>query len=207
MSINAIQVVSVFFSILLAAGLVSTEWSNQLDRLDALQMRNYFGENLAHRLNEEAEGVFEVEEVKASSLEREPGAFDWIALAPINHTPPPKMAPIMTWIMERWSLLNAMVHRSVHRMIVVLEFKGLALLTIILFLIDGVTAWNVRRVSFSYTSSLAHRTTLWLLVGFLFLLAFAVIAPVPFFPALIPIHLTLVAWLLRMHLFYLPKRL
>jgi hypothetical protein len=207
MPINIIQIFSLFLLALLGASMASNEWAAELDDWDSRQIRSYFGNPVAREIDI---AVLEIFEEKTSATHATGNRFvpsDWLPLAKAREEIPPEMAAVMTWGMERWLLLSDMVHRILRRVVALMEFDTLGFLIFCTFLIDGITEWRVRRVSFAYSSPLAHRTTLWLLVGLVALLAIAVIAPIPFLPALIPLHILVLSWTLRTHVAHLPKRL
>lgn len=207
MPINGIQIFCLFLLALLAVSLASSDWSEQLDSWDGRQIRNYFGDPVAQEIESEVLKTFEEKVLVMTPTEHRHKSSNWPPLSIDHHELPPELAAVMTWALERWSLLDDMAHRILRRFVVLMEFDTLGFLTICVFLVDGTTEWRVRRVSFAYTSPLAHRTTLWLLGGLIGLLAVAVIAPIPFFPELLPLYILFLSWTLRAHVAHLPKRL
>lgn len=204
---NGIQIFCIFLLALLATSMASSEWSDQLNRWDERQIRHYFGEKVAEEIETEVMKVFEENPSETASRAHPLESFNLSSLSTLNHELPPELATALTWALERGVLLSDMAHRTLRRLLVLMEFDTLGCLTFCVFLIDGITDWRIRRVSFAYSSPLAHRTTLWLFCGLIGLLAVAVIAPLPFFPALIPLHILVLSWILRTHVAHLPKRL
>ena len=207
MPINGVQIFCFFLLALLAASLASSEWTAALDLWDSRQIRNYFGDQVAEKIEAEMLQVFEEKAPGSSLKEHRLTPSDWPSIATVHREIPAELAAVITWALERGSLLNDMAHRILRRLVVLMEFDTLGFLTFCAFLIDGITDWRIKRVSFAYSSPLVHRTTLWLLGGLIGLLTMAVIAPIPFFPALIPLHIILLALALRAHVAHLPKRL
>lgn len=169
--------------------------------MDEIQIRRYLGNMVSESLNDEA---------RATLSQRDNGSWsamfgkDWQALLR-NSTP--ESHALMKWGIERWELLQDMIHRVIRRVLVLMEFDRIGYLTIVLFLVDGSIQWRIRRESFAYPSPLAHRASLWILGGLLAVSTFGVIAPLPFLPQLTLWSILLFAWTLRTHIIHLPKRL
>lgn len=205
--VSWVQILSLVLLILIGAGLASSEWSMQLDRMDALLMQHYFGEERAANIRAEVrKACVDMQSGTGRTTLMSGFRGEWDSADDFTHSSP-ELEILAHWGEERFVLLDSLLQRVVQRTLILLAFAPVGVLLFIVFLLDGVMQWKVKQLSFAYSSPLAHRATLLAFVGLIALLMLAILAPIPFFPGLIPIHLGLLAWCLRSHVTHLPKRL
>jgi len=79
-------------------------------------------------------------------------------------------------------------------------------ITILLFAIDGLIRRKVSQTNFDYPSPLAHRYSLYLMLGAVYLLFMGLTLPFPVPPQSIPVGIFIVAFALNVFLANTQKR-
>ena len=202
--VSGLQIICLILLALILAGMASSEWARQLDQFDRALMRGYFGQKITERIQQEAVTPLQSQDSGSVGFVI---VFSNLTHHPFSVPPTPELLELERWGSDRIVLFESFVERVIRRMLVLETFWPLAVLLFLTALWDGILCWQAKRTSFAYSSPLAHRATILFFCVLSVSLLFGIVAPLPFFPGWIPIHLTLIAWAIRFHIVHLPKRL
>jgi hypothetical protein len=127
--------------------------------------------------------------------------------APSSRGPAIDSRGIAPYLEGRVDATLLLVRQMLWRIAGVLSWAPLLVLLLVPSVIDGLTAWRIRRHGFRYASPLAHRYA-WRMQGMVLVaLLFALALPVPLPPLVMPMALGLIAVCVAVGLAHLPKRI
>jgi len=98
------------------------------------------------------------------------------------------------------------VYQTLRRLFLLLAWWPFLLVAVVPFSVDGMVQRQIKRSNFDYSSPLAHRYSLYAILGTVYLLLVGLTLPFAVPPQTIPIALALVSVAMNVYLAHTQKR-
>lgn len=195
--------------IVLVAALISEQWTRSIQATEERMLLDYFGAEKATELRKTAMDGFEALFVRTGIRDSVYGYF-----IPTEGERQRSRGfedvgryDLFPFLQGRLDVLFESLYQMIHRAVVTaawLPFLGVA---VVPFAIDGLVRRKIRQTNFAYSSPVAHRYSLYVILGIAYLLLVVWTLPVPVPPQSIPIGLFVVACALNVLLANTQKRI
>ncbi len=113
---------------------------------------------------------------------------------------------LFPFIQSRLDVLSDTVYQMIKRFVMVCAWLPFLAVAILPFAIDGLIRRKVSQTNFDYPSPMAHRYSIYIMLGALYLLLMGLTLPFPVPPQSMPIGIFIVAWAMNTLLANTQKR-
>ena len=194
--------------IFFVAALVSDDWLRSVQRTEDAMIVRYLGEAKDAELRRTAQNWFDRLFVRTGAREtvyryfipseqERQGSVGFQDVGRDNLFP---------FIAGRIQVLWDSVHQTLRRFILLLAWWPFLLAAIVPFAVDGLARRKIKQSNFDYSSPLAHRYSLFVMLGVLYLLLVGLTFPFPVPPQAVPVAIVATALVLNVYLAHTQKR-
>jgi len=113
---------------------------------------------------------------------------------------------LFPFIQSRLDVLWDTVYQMIKRLFIAWAWRPLLVVALVPFAIDGLIRRKVSQTNFDYPSPMAHRYSLYVILGSLYLLCMGLTLPFSVPPQALPVGIFMVAWALNVLLANTQKR-
>jgi hypothetical protein len=197
------------FGGLFLVSMLSEEWMQRVRRLDDRLSIQYLGPTKNNEIKKAADEVFarlSIQPKHGGTASPRFSLTDWIGVNAAGREDT-GLQGMFAFLANRLTLLGDAIYRTIRRGLLVMAFGPFLLAALVPFLVDGVMQRKIRQSNFDYPSPLAHRSSLYAILGVFVLLLIVLMLPFPVPPQTIPLLLIIIPWAANIHITNTQKRL
>ncbi|MFZ2452355.1 MAG: DUF4400 domain-containing protein [Methylovulum miyakonense] len=194
--------------IILVAGFVSDDWARNIQAIEDNSLIAYFGVEKEAEIRQTSQQWFDRLFVNTGIRESVYRYF-----IPTEHERQLSKGfeevgrhDLFPFIQSRLDVLWDTVYQMIKRVIMAWVWLPFLAVTVLPFAIDGLIRRKVSQTNFDYPSPMAHRYSLYIMLGAVYLLLMGLTLPFPVPPQAIPVGVFIVAWALNVLLANTQKR-
>lgn len=195
--------------IILVAGFVSDEWTREIQAVEDKMLIDYFGKEKDAEIRKTTQHWFDKFFVKTGIRENVYHYF-----IPTERERQMSRGfedvgrhDLFPFIQSRLDVLWDTVYQMIKRFIMACIWFPFLAVTLLPFCIDGIVRRKISQTNFDYPSPMAHRYSLYAILGVLYLLFVGVTLPFPVPPQSVPVGVIIVAWATNVLLANTQKRI
>ena len=195
--------------IILIAGFVSDQWTREIQGREDKMTLEYFGPQKDTEIRQTSQKWFDRMFVRTGIRESVYRYF-------IPTEQERQMSKgfedvgrhdLFPFIESRLNVLWETLYQMVKRFIMALVWTPLLLAALFPFVIDGLIRRKISQTNFDYPSPMAHRYSLYVMLGALYLIILGLTVPFPIPPQAVPVGIFVVAYAMNVFLANTQKRI